>query len=332
MKQSILAGATENTTCVVIGFKNLKNCIVSDTMEYRNYVKKMYSSKKHISNTTDYEEIRKRLFNKEEDLIKLKKDENVNFLEINYLHRNKDDYFLDDNRPLTTYNNFNMSLNFLGENEKFLTNTIESKDIKTEENTYNSNYNLNTRQSETKNVSFNKFTEDGKYVDNSGSKRKAMRTTGNFLISNGKKKLNFNIIEKSNFDKKIFIQDHTDDIFRNTIGNLSSNRKKEDIGTYSPPITNIKNQKNFLLKSCTASFSPIRKNSLSSKMSVKANSKFTPRKIEFLTKESGSSPLPKIQGDKNKNSKEKKNLNFNIKIRIDKLDDVRSIFQSYNLD
>jgi hypothetical protein len=161
-------------TCILIGFKSFCEIIKPNTLIFKNFLKNTYSTIKKFLKITDFEEIRKRIFDYKESNIKLKKDEKFNFLKINL---NKDNYKDKDNEEIIRQSiyadNFNNIINFFStekdkekdkdkvkDKDKYkykdidkennindrivfnTVNTIQSNDLKIKEN-LNINSNLN---------------------------------------------------------------------------------------------------------------------------------------------------------------------------------------------
>lgn len=103
----------------------MKNLIRTKTLEYKDYLRKNYSSSRGFFEKTNFNDLRKRVLNLKENAISLKKDENLKFLNINYneiLICNKEDY-----RPFTIMGNSSKVTN------KQVLCTLNLKNINTEE-------------------------------------------------------------------------------------------------------------------------------------------------------------------------------------------------------
>ena len=94
MKQSLFAGTIDNITCIVICFTSIKN-ILKHRLFDATLIKPEYSPVKEKRNIFIIDEIRKRIFNFDEKNIDLKKNENLNFLNLAFSET------LKDNEPKT---------------------------------------------------------------------------------------------------------------------------------------------------------------------------------------------------------------------------------------
>lgn len=335
IKQSIEAGGSlDNSTCVVIGLKNLKSMLKPRTIEFQNYLKKSYCPMKNLIKYTNFEDIRKSIFNYKESNIKIKNDEKFNFLNINYVN------IIEEERPLTTNNNYIKRVFSKENTEKILMNTIESKDLRTEES-----YNITTKQNEPKTPIIVRHIDKRNNTTESNKSKILGIKSRNFSSSNE--------FVKFGYDKKIHLKEPNNDNKNDNRGNTSPKNLTEkgfEKG-FSPfkPLSHMKFQDNFL-KTASNGFSPL-KTSFSKSFPLKPSS---PKISKFKEMK----PLPKIKKENNNNTKFEKfgiynftktmpsnknsnwrgiignvnTVNLNLKNTPSKMDNIKSIFQVYNLN
>jgi len=162
MKQSLYAGTVDNISCIFICFNNFKQIMQNKFQPSNNTnketkipydIKDQYSNPKDITNSINFEEIRKRIYFTKENTINLKKNENIKLNQ----YENSNQSIFAEKKPKTSSdaiksnrldliagfpegntnenndyanNNINTDSNGTGEMDKFLYKIV-SKKIKT---------------------------------------------------------------------------------------------------------------------------------------------------------------------------------------------------------